>query len=276
VLSEDAWVCMRGRFQDPQLFWNRTYAKRSSLRIVDGRKTADPIIVESQVIRLDLMLADYATVQGGKLFISGAGIDTLGASPAAQLYTVNFAVALIMKIPVPQTGKDHELLISIADSAGQNVVLQTQRPGDIPAVDPEKIIVKFNLRPNEPINSEEELTVPLAFQLYGLTFPDEGVYILRAEIDGAIKSLTQFRVIASPQRSPNSMASESRNPAQPVQRPPMTMTGRIEATDCDTGIKFSGSGKYVLPDLKMISKRNRVAIDIGDDVEVDDYGTIIE
>lgn len=40
--------------------------------------------MDDQVIRLDLMLADYAVVQGGKLFISGAGIDTLGAADAVE------------------------------------------------------------------------------------------------------------------------------------------------------------------------------------------------
>ena len=228
------------------------------------------------MIRLDVMLADYATVQGGKLFISGAGIDTLGASPVAKLYTVNFAVALTMKVPASQTGKDHELLISIADGAGQNVVLLTPQPGDSLTVHPEKIVVKFNLHPNGPINSEEESTVPLAFLLYGLTFPHEGIYILRAEINGAVKSLTQFRVIVPPRRLPNSVTSESRNSPQPALRPPTTVTGRIEATNCDTSIKFSGSGTYELPDLRMISKGSKVAIDIGDDVEVHDYGTIIE
>lgn len=232
--------------------------------------------MDDQVIRLDLMLADYAVVQGGKLFISGAGIDTLGASPAAKLYTVNFAVALTMKIPAPQTGKDHELLISIADAAGQNVALQAPGIGNTPNVDPEKIIVKFNLRPNEPIGSGGESTVPLAFLLYGLTFPHEGRYILRAAIDGATTSVAQFRVIAPNQRLLNSVAPESRNPAQSARRPPTNITGRIEAINCETGIKFSGSGKYELPDLRMISKGNRVAIDIGDDVEVEDYGTSIE
>jgi hypothetical protein len=212
------------------------------------------------VIRIDLMLADYATVQGGKLFISGAGIHKLGASLTADLYTVNFALALIMKIPGSQSGKDHELVVSITDSAGKDV-LQDPRSHDIRTVGPEKIIANFNLRPSEPIGDQEEFAVPLAFLLYGLKFPHEGTYTLRAEIDGVTKSYAQFQVIAPPQRLP---------------RPPVSVTGRIEATNCDTGVKFSGSGTYDLPDLRIISRGNRIGIDVDDDTDVRDYGTIIE
>lgn len=209
------------------------------------------------MIRLDLMLADYAVVQGGKLFISGAGIDTMGALPVDKVYRVSFAVGLTMKIPAAETNKDHELRISIIDSADETVILQASGLGD-QTVEQEKLIVKFNLRPIEIMTSDDEFVVPLAFQLNGIALPSPGIYKLRAEIDDAISSLAQFRVSA------------------PVQRPPTRITGQIESINSDTGVKFSGSGVYDLSDLRMVLKDNRVAIDIGDDVEVHDHDTIIE
>ena len=56
------------------------------------------------------MLCDFAEVSGGKLFISGAGINLIASgSNDGPPYPVNIALALLVRIPWTATNQQHKL-----------------------------------------------------------------------------------------------------------------------------------------------------------------------
>lgn len=65
-----------------------------------------------------MVLADHAQIADNKLFIAGDGwTDMTGAVP--------FALALVIEVPIEQTGTSHMLQIDLIDSQGQPALMPT-------------------------------------------------------------------------------------------------------------------------------------------------------
>lgn len=147
-------------------------------------------------MRADLMLADYAMVHQGKLFISGAGINVMTVPPPAEKYVVNFGIGLSVTIPWQATNQNHRLLVSLADSDGALVTLAQPMPGmSTPHEDVGKIIASFNAGRAATMEVGEDSILPIAFQFSGLQLPHPGSYTLTVEIDGTEMAVTRFRVV---------------------------------------------------------------------------------
>jgi len=159
------------------------------------------------MIHIDQMLADYAAVYAGKLVVSGAGINVLAARPTSEDYAVSFGVGLLIKIPLKATNCGHRIVISVADADGTKVTLmENQTRSDIRPEDKGSIIADFNMKPAPDMKDEDELILPLAFQFNSQHVPREGLYTIRAEVDGIELSYTRFQVLAQQADSPPKLA----------------------------------------------------------------------
>lgn len=197
-------------------------------------------------MQLRLMVARENAAEPGNLSVT----DKFHVPRARAGYPVKFAIVLLTMIPAEEAGIEHDLLIYMVDNTGQAIPLPTLDTGN--AKDSGKLVGKLIVYPDRAINRGVIIRATTTFSCE-MQLPHEGEYELIAVIDGRLRSSARFRVIDLP----------------------WTASGRIEVTGCGVGVKFSG-GRFDLPDLRIISRGNRVAIDISDETEVEDYGTIIE
>jgi hypothetical protein len=156
------------------------------------------------MIHIDQMLADYATVHEGKLFLTGAGINVLTATPSPDKgYMISFGIGLLIKVSQDMANLDHRLLVSLADSDGTLIPLLENPVGyDNKPEDKGKIIGVFKMRPDPSAKGKIEMIMPLGFQFSALRIPYEGAYMLRAEVDGIELSYTQFQAFRKQSEGP--------------------------------------------------------------------------
>jgi Family of unknown function (DUF6941) len=152
--------------------------------------------MEGCVMHVNLMLADFAQVHQGKLFISGAGITGMATPPGVDRYVINFGVGITVTIPWLATNQNHRMVISLVDSDGQVVPLAQPLPGQEPP--PEyagRIFGTFNAGRAASMEVGEDSILPLAFQFGGLEVPHPGTYTISMEIDGTEMANARFRVV---------------------------------------------------------------------------------
>ena len=147
-------------------------------------------------MQVNLMLADYATVHQGKLFISGAGINLMVIS-AAEPYVLNFGLGITVDIPWTATNQTHRLRIALVDTDEHIVPINTPMPGAaVPQEDQGTILGNFNVGRSPSMEVGEDSIMPLAFQFPNLVVPHPGTYKITMQIDGAEVACARFRVVA--------------------------------------------------------------------------------
>lgn len=81
------------------------------------------------------MIADYAEIVGGKLYLMGGGWDTYGLGDVPG--QIRFAIALGVRIAWDETNQPQHVVVTIEDDDGQVAVriegdLNVGRPPDLP------------------------------------------------------------------------------------------------------------------------------------------------
>jgi len=146
-------------------------------------------------MRVNWMLADYAMMHQGRLFITGAGIDIITAKPSVDGYIINFGIGLTIIVPWDAMNQEHNMLISITDADGKIVPLGQPPPGSPAAAeDSGKVTGTFLAQRGPSMISGDDGTMPFALQFLGLQVPRLGPYKLRLEIDGTELVSARFRV----------------------------------------------------------------------------------
>jgi hypothetical protein len=146
-------------------------------------------------MQANLMLADYATVHQGKLFISGAGINLM-VIPAAEPYVLHFGLGITVNIPWTATNQNHRLRIALVDTDEHIVPIAPVPPGvQVPEEDRGAIVGNFNAGRSPSMEVGEDSIMPLAFQFPSLVLPHPGTYKITMEIDGTEVACARFRVV---------------------------------------------------------------------------------
>jgi hypothetical protein len=153
--------------------------------------------METGVLSVQGMLCDYAQVSGGKLFISGAGINLLGTTTAAPPHPVSAALALLIRIPWGATNHEHKLeieLVSDTDKGPERVQINELLPPNTPESEKGKIFALFNAGRAPTMQVGEETLMPVALPMAGLSLPAIGSYFFSIGIDGTELDRVSFRV----------------------------------------------------------------------------------
>jgi hypothetical protein len=105
-------------------------------------------------MRATMVLADYAQVADGKLFISGAGWSSCapGAAPCS--------VAVIFHVPWHETDRRTDFSLRLIDSGGRAVV----QPGSLDGM-PVQVNGHFEARRLPDMSPGAELNVPMSFNI---------------------------------------------------------------------------------------------------------------
>jgi hypothetical protein len=207
------------------------------------------------MLKIDQMLADFAQVHERKLFISGAGINMISATPDSDSYIVRFYLAITIRATLEDEGQ-HPIRISILDPSGNSIAIMQSQGPEVSPQDIGKIVGTVRLGAPLGEHVGQESIIPAVFMFSPLRIPRAGSYQLVTEL-GAVTSSVKFEVIAPPISKP------------------MKITGSITAAYNSTGVKFTGPGGFDLQDLHIRAIGNCTGIEV-DDTEIQDYDTVIE
>jgi hypothetical protein len=145
-------------------------------------------------LKVSLMLADFAQVAAGKLYINGGGWSIMGPQPTP------FAIVLDVKVPWHAINIEHALRIELLDADGQPVEIETP---DGPQ--PLRLDGRFQATPAPNVKPGTQIDLPLAFNLPPQPIPAGGRYEWRLSIDGETDE--DWRLVFSTRPEPAGEAS---------------------------------------------------------------------
>jgi len=142
-------------------------------------------------IQLNLMLAEYAQVHGGKLFVIGGGLFAVFA--VGPNHVQQLAVCGTITLPFQELNREHIISIDLVDMDGKAVMVTTPM-----GQQPFKIEGKLNAGLPPLLPRGASLPTPFAV-LFSLPV-QPGAFQFRAFIDGNERTMLKlpFTVLAAP------------------------------------------------------------------------------
>jgi len=138
-----------------------------------------------------LLLADAAAALQGKLYVHGAGWDTIWGAQFPVVHPL-IAVALRLRVPWANTNQPYDLTIDVLDEDGVSI---------LPApTGPPKVTINVGRPPQAPPGSDQ--VVPLALNLQNLEFAHAGSYAVVLRINDSDAARSPFTVALRPPTQP--------------------------------------------------------------------------
>jgi hypothetical protein len=130
-------------------------------------------------IQLNLMLAEYAQLHAGKLFVAGGGLLALYAVTGNSLHQI--AVCGTITLPFAELNLEHTIAIGLFDQDGKSVMVPTPM-GDQAF----RIEAKLNAALPAPLQRGSALPMPFAVY-FGIPIA-AGTYYFQVTVDGIERS----------------------------------------------------------------------------------------
>jgi hypothetical protein len=139
-------------------------------------------------VKLDwMMLTNHAEVVNGLLYISGGSWDTLNiggplpdGAPEGAVGAFTGTLVIRLLFHVTETGREHELTITIVDEDGAQIADAGGRS-------------EVLLMPNLPPGWDQGMNVAVPFT--GLLLPRFGLYTIHVQVNGQHVGSLPFRVV---------------------------------------------------------------------------------
>lgn len=123
-------------------------------------------------MKLTLLLADFAEVLNGKLYVMGGGWTETGPAPAPS------ALAAIVEVGWDETNREHRLLFELVDSDNHAVMVPTPK-----GQEPLRIEAQFNVGRPPQAKPGSSFNLPFAVNIGPLPLQPGKVYVWRCRID---------------------------------------------------------------------------------------------
>ena len=123
-------------------------------------------------MKVTIMLADFAQVVGGKLYIMGGGWSITGPNPTPS------ALAIKIEVPWTEANRKHNLKIELVDADHQPVIVPTQ-VGNLPVV----INGDFEVGRPPGLIQGTPIDMPMAFNIGPLPLTLGSRYVWRVYIN---------------------------------------------------------------------------------------------
>lgn len=136
-----------------------------------------------EALEVDAFLADSVVVAEGKLYIQGAGWDTMvvGTFPARH---PRLGIGALLRVPWTATNQMHKFSVKIVDQDDNKLVLGDAPPGaGIPDGKVREFIGQFNLGRPPFLTRGESQVVPIGLNIDGLEFPQANTYSVVISVD---------------------------------------------------------------------------------------------
>lgn len=144
------------------------------------------------MLRADIVLADFAQVVGGKLFISGGGVSGVHfhqRQPQGQPYVVSFAVAGTVTYDWDVAAGPHTIGFEVVDEDGHPPV-SVDGSTRLPLAEGQS----FDLAHTSPPVVGAEVVVPFAFFLPNVPLAAPGRYTVSLLVDASLVGAKTFTV----------------------------------------------------------------------------------
>lgn len=124
-------------------------------------------------MKVTMMLADFAQVVGGKLYIMGGGWSITGPAPTPS------AIAVKIEVPWNETNRQHEFKIELMDSDHRPVLMPTPA-GNAP------LVIQGNFEVGRPVGviQGSPIDSTLAINLGPIPLQPASRFVWRLSIDG--------------------------------------------------------------------------------------------
>lgn len=153
-------------------------------------------------MRAMAFLADSVVVAEGKMYVQGAGWDTVQALQLPVRHS-RLGIGCLIRVPYTETNTPHMLEIRIEDADGGEIPLADVPAGTKGAEGKMKRIgAQFTVGRPAIISAGDEQTLPIAANLDGLLFEKSGTYRVVVSIDGKDVELIPFRIHVAAQVGP--------------------------------------------------------------------------
>ncbi len=131
-----------------------------------------------------LVLADAATSAEGKLYIHGAGWDSITTTSFPFSHPA-LAVGIQLRVPWTDTNTPHRIELDIVDEDGQSIIQPPAQP------------INGTIHVGRPpiIPRGEDQIVTLAITYRDVAFEKRGAYALVLRIDGMEDARAPFRIL---------------------------------------------------------------------------------
>lgn len=145
-------------------------------------------------MEIDAFLADSVASAEGKLFIQGAGWNTITAGDLPARHD-RIGIGVLVTVPYTETNIAHAFDIRLEDEDGNSVPF-----GDAP--DPEggtidRLSSEFTMGRPPTIQPGDDQIFSLALNIDGLTLERAGAYRFVVSIDGEDCKRLRFRVVSA-------------------------------------------------------------------------------
>ena len=138
-----------------------------------------------EALEVDAFLADSVVVAEGKLYVQGAGWDTLVAGTFPVRHP-RLGIGALLRVPWTATNQMHRFSVKIVDQDENKIVLGTAPPGsDIEDGKVREIVGQFNLGRPPFLTIGDSQIVPIALNIDGMEFPEPNTYAVVISVDDA-------------------------------------------------------------------------------------------
>jgi hypothetical protein len=139
--------------------------------------------VDLEAVEIDAFLADSVVVAEGKLYVQGAGWDTLVAGTFPVRHP-RLGVGVLLRVPWTATNRMHKFSVKIVDQDENKIVLGDAPPGsDIADGKVREIVGQFNLGRPPFLTIGDSQVVPIALNLDGIQFAEPDTYSIVIAVD---------------------------------------------------------------------------------------------
>lgn len=143
-----------------------------------------------------VLLCDHAQVWQGKLFVSGAGINLLGAGDQVPPYGIAVHLAIVVTVPWSAHNQQHTLKVTLLTADGAPVEMDgLVLPPGAPETDRGRLIATFTAGRGPHMQPGDESLMPVALPVQARV-PALDAYSLITEIDDTEVGRAGFRVTA--------------------------------------------------------------------------------
>jgi hypothetical protein len=138
-------------------------------------------------MKLTLLLADWAEVLNGKLYVMGGGWTETGPTPTPS------ALAALVEVDWDETNREHTARFTLVDGDNQAVTVPTPTGHE-----PLFVETKFNVGRPPHVKPGTSFNVPIAINVGPIPLPPGKVYVWRCHLNGEVHGTATFATRTSP------------------------------------------------------------------------------
>lgn len=140
-------------------------------------------VADVDKMQVDAFLADSVVVAEGKLYVQGAGWDSI-VSAVFPFRHSRIGIGVVLRVPYTATNHMHSFSVKIVDPDENRIVLGSAPPGaEAPDGQVSELRGQFNVGRPPLLNAGDSQVVPIALNIDGLEFGTPNAYSVVISVD---------------------------------------------------------------------------------------------